>query len=269
MGAVVAHEDELTEAESEAVASAVREHLARRRMSRQRLADEAKISISTLEKVLGGTRPFTLATLVRLESALGVPLRPPHTSAKPAPKDLGAYSRASVSWLEGDYLTLRPSFEVKEAIYAYRTAIRWDEPHHCLTFAEAERLDAPNEPFQPTGDESLPSVLDQALPHKLEIATQLLRRGIAATRARRREPVGFGQRKLQTMVDAVEHCPVGLVRIPTRLLQAKLGVASVCAGEPRDQLGRNRSLCSARHQPLHERLEVLAVAHENGVTISA
>jgi transcriptional regulator with XRE-family HTH domain len=142
MGSVVAHEDELTEAESEAVASAVREHLARRRMSRQRLADEAKISISTLEKVLGGTRPFTLATLVRLESALGVPLRPTHTSAKPAPKDLGAYSRASVSWLEGDYLTLRPSFEVKEAIYAYRTAIRWDESRHCLTFAEAERLDA-------------------------------------------------------------------------------------------------------------------------------
>ena len=154
MGAVVAHEDELTEGESAAVASAVREHLARRRMSRQRLADEAKISISTLEKVLGGTRPFTLATLVRLESALGVPLRPSHSASRPAPKELGAYSRASVSWLEGDYLTLRPSFEVKDAIYAYRTAIRWDEPRHCLVFAEAERLDAP---YAQKGVVSLPN----------------------------------------------------------------------------------------------------------------
>jgi transcriptional regulator with XRE-family HTH domain len=138
----VAHDDELTEAESEAVAFAIREQLARRRLSRQRLADEAKISVSTLEKALGGTRPFTLATLVRLEAALGVALRP---SAKPvsAPKELGAYSRASVTWLEGDYLTLRPSFEVKEAIYAYRTAISWDEARGLLRFAEAERLDAP------------------------------------------------------------------------------------------------------------------------------
>jgi transcriptional regulator with XRE-family HTH domain len=138
----VAHDDELTEAESEAVAFAVREHLARRRMSRQRLADEARISISTLEKALGGSRPFTLATLVRLETALGVSLRP---TARPAsaPKELGAYSRASVAWLERDYLTVRPSFEVKDAIYAYRTAIRWDDARGCLGFSEAERLDAP------------------------------------------------------------------------------------------------------------------------------
>ena len=142
-GSVVAHEDELSDAESEAVAFAIREHLARRRMSRQRLADEAKISISTLEKALGGARPFTLATLVRLETALGVPLRSAHADVRPAQKELGAYSRASVSWLEGNYLTLRPSFEVKEAIYAYRTAISWDENRHCMTFAEAERLDAP------------------------------------------------------------------------------------------------------------------------------
>jgi len=149
----VAHDDELTESESQAVALAIREHLARRRMSRQRLADEARLSISTLEKVLGGTRPFTLATLVRLEAALGVPLRP---AAKPvsAPKELGAYSRASVKWLEGDFLTLRPSFEVKDAIYAYRTAIAWDEERGCLAFAEAERIDAP---YAQKGVVSLPT----------------------------------------------------------------------------------------------------------------
>lgn len=153
MGAAVAHEDELTERESEVVAATIREQLARRRMSRQRLADEAKISMSTLEKVLGGTRPFTLPTLVRLEVALGVPLRP---AARPvsAPKDLGAYSRESVRWLEGDYLTLRPSFEVKDAIYAYRTAIGWDDGQGCLAFSEAERLDVP---YAQKGVVSLPT----------------------------------------------------------------------------------------------------------------
>ncbi len=44
-----------------------------------------------------------------------------------APADLGYYARQSVSWIEGDYLTLRPSFGDKDAIYAYRTQIVWDE----------------------------------------------------------------------------------------------------------------------------------------------
>ena len=116
-----------------------------------------RISISTLEKALGGTRPFTLATLVRLESALGVGLRPQHPKpVRPvsAPSELGAYSRASVRWLEGDYLTLRPSFEVRGTIYAYRTDIRWDDTLQCLAFAEAERLDAP---YAQKGVVSLPN----------------------------------------------------------------------------------------------------------------
>ena len=46
----------------------IREELARRRMSRRGLADLAKISISTLEKVLSGRRPFTLADLSREET---------------------------------------------------------------------------------------------------------------------------------------------------------------------------------------------------------
>lgn len=135
---------ELTQAESRVIAGAIREQLARRRISRQRLADDAKISISTLEKALAGTRPFTLATLVRLEGALGVTLRPQHAAkGAAAPAALGAYSHPSVAWLEGDYLTLRPSFGMPGAIYAYRTAIRWDDGLGCLAFQEAERMDAP------------------------------------------------------------------------------------------------------------------------------
>jgi len=120
----------------------VREALARRRMSRQQLADQAKISISTLEKALAGRRPFTLATLLRLEQALDLPLRPTHPSGELAPDDLGAYGRKAVAWLEGAYLTLRPSFEMAGAVYAYRTEIFWDAEVPCLAFRESERQDS-------------------------------------------------------------------------------------------------------------------------------
>src|SRR5713101_9323889 len=78
---------QLSDQQSRSVAALVREQLARRRISRQHLADQAKISISTLEKALSGRRPFTLATTVRLEEALGVPLRNNHAPI-PAPEGL-------------------------------------------------------------------------------------------------------------------------------------------------------------------------------------
>jgi len=140
---------QLSAEQSRQVAEQVREELARRRISRQALAEQAKLSLSTLEKVLGGRRPFTLATTVRLEQALGVALRKGHDKAPPAavngevsPDSLGAYSRRAVTWLEGTYITVRPSFGDKEAIYAYRTDIAWDAPSSSLVFREGERLDA-------------------------------------------------------------------------------------------------------------------------------
>jgi transcriptional regulator with XRE-family HTH domain len=138
---------ELKSGQSDLVASKVREELARRRLSRQWLADEAKISISTLEKALAGRRPFTLGTVVRLEEALGVQLRDHHfddtsDSAKSAPEELGAYARAAVRWLEGRYLTLRPSVDEPGSVYAYLTAISWDESSGHLRFAESSRLDS-------------------------------------------------------------------------------------------------------------------------------
>jgi len=72
---MLAMDKQLTAEQSQQVAATVREELARRRISRQQLAELAKISMSTLEKALGGRRPFTLATTVRLEEALGVSLR--------------------------------------------------------------------------------------------------------------------------------------------------------------------------------------------------
>src|SRR5258708_27791327 len=120
-------EKQLSHEQSRSVASLVREELARRRISRQHLADQARISISTLEKALAGRRPFTLATTIRLEEALGVSLRkakmdgapPPAPAITLAPGDLGFYSRPAVSFIEGTYLTIRPSFGEPGSIYAY------------------------------------------------------------------------------------------------------------------------------------------------------
>jgi hypothetical protein len=147
--------DELSERDSRAIAAVIRVELARRRISRQRLADDAKISLSTLEKALGGSRPFTLSTLVRLEAALGIKLRAELSTQNDqvtAPSELGGYSRGAVAWLEGDYLTLRPSLEVARTIYAYRTEIRWEADR--LRFREQDRLDAP---FAQSGDISIPN----------------------------------------------------------------------------------------------------------------
>ena len=141
---------QLSDQQSRSVAALVREQLARRRISRQHLADQAKISISTLEKALSGRRPFTLATTVRLEEALGVSLRKASADGAQAaaatvslaPGELGFYSRPAVSFIEATYLTLRPSFGDPAAIYAYRTEICWDAGSSSLIFRESERVDA-------------------------------------------------------------------------------------------------------------------------------
>jgi transcriptional regulator with XRE-family HTH domain len=140
---------QLSAEQSLQIAETIREEIARRRISRQSLAEQAKLSLSTLEKVLGGRRPFTLATTVRLEQALGVSLRkaldiPVATApvnGDVAPDGLGAYSRRAVTWIEGTYVTIRPSFGDKDAIYAYRTEIAWDAAASSLLFREGERLD--------------------------------------------------------------------------------------------------------------------------------
>lgn len=140
----------LSDEESQALALRLREELARRRMTRQGLADAAKISISTLEKVLAGRRTFTLSTIVRLEEGLGAKLLPAVSvngkaaadANGAAPDDLGSYNRAAVQWLEGSYLTLRPSFGEAGAIYAYRTDISWEAATASLLFREHDRIDA-------------------------------------------------------------------------------------------------------------------------------
>src|ERR1700739_4757428 len=141
---------QLSTEQSRQIAETIREEIARRRISRQSLAEQARLSLSTLEKVLGGRRPFTLATTVRLEQALGVSLRQlpaaitggAPANGEVAPDSLGSYSRRSVARIEGTYITVRPSFGEKGAIYAYRTVITWYGAASLLPFREGERQDA-------------------------------------------------------------------------------------------------------------------------------
>ena len=154
-------EQTLPDEENDEIAVKVREVLARRRLTRQHLADQAKISLSTLEKALSGQRPFTLASIVRLEAALGLTLRSPSPAKLAAtsrltgiaPEELGSYARRAVSWIEGDYVTVRPSFSNPDSIYAYRTLIAWNEEKSHLTFKESERVDAA---FTQDGNVSIP-----------------------------------------------------------------------------------------------------------------
>ncbi len=150
-------DDDLSAEENRAISSVIREELARRRLTRQHLADKSKISLSTIEKALSGQRPFTLATVVRIEEALTLPLRKIKMAAQQeaslAPQSLGSYSRPAVSWLEGDYLTLRMSFSEAKSIYAYLTEIKWDTALSHLVFRESERLDAQ---FKQDGSVSVP-----------------------------------------------------------------------------------------------------------------
>lgn len=156
----MADQNELHSAENEMIAAQLREELARRRISRQALADMARISLSTLEKALSGSRPFSLATVVRIEDVLGASLRG-QAAAMPlpdtalAPGNMGAYSRPAVRWIEGGYLTLRPAFSQPGAIYAYCTEIFWDERRGHLGFAESERADSA---FTQTGYVSMPNL---------------------------------------------------------------------------------------------------------------
>lgn len=145
------------------IARRVLEELARRRMSRASLAVASKLSLSTIEKILSGRRAMTLTTIVRLEEALQVSLRDDDARRTPvretpvnggcAPDSLGGYARPSVAWLEGGYLTLRPSFSGHGAIYAYRTDITWNAERSVLTFRESERDDIDYAQF---GDVAVP-----------------------------------------------------------------------------------------------------------------
>src|SRR5215813_12007432 len=134
---------QLSAEQSRQIAETIREEIARRRISRQSLAEQAKLSLSTLEKVLG----------VSLRKSAPAPAPIP-VNGDVAPDGLGSYSRRAVARLEGTYLTVRPSFGVRDAIYAYHTVIAWDAAVPGLLFKEGERIDVD---FSQYGEVAVPN----------------------------------------------------------------------------------------------------------------
>lgn len=134
-------DEHLSLEENSAISHQIREELARRRLTRAGLAEDAKLSLSTLEKALSGQRPFTLASVVRLESALNIKLRKTNGGSKLAPDSLGSYGRPAVQWLEGRYVAMRSSFSDPTVLVSYQVEILWDVDEGHLTFRESERMD--------------------------------------------------------------------------------------------------------------------------------
>jgi transcriptional regulator with XRE-family HTH domain len=134
-------DEQLSPEENSAISQLIKEELARRRLTRAGLADDAKLSLSTLEKAMSGQRPFTLASVVRLEEALKLKLRRGGNGTKLAPDSLGSYGRPAVQWLEGKYVAMRSSFSEPGVVVAYLIDISWDEREGHLIFRESERMD--------------------------------------------------------------------------------------------------------------------------------
>ena len=137
--------------ETSPVSLLIKEELAKKRMSRATLAVEARISLSALEKGLSGRRSFSDTAMVRMEEVLGIVLRP--REALSAPDYLGGYARTSVSWLEGNYLTIRPSSKKPDDLFTYITDVTWNHERNHLVFHEMARLDAA---YAQKGDVAVP-----------------------------------------------------------------------------------------------------------------
>jgi hypothetical protein len=137
--------------ETSPVAVLIKQELARRRMSRASLAADAKISLSALEKGLSGQRSFSDTAMLRMEQVLGIVLC--QQAVLSAPDALGGYARASVAWLEGNYLTIRPSSKRPDELFTYITDITWNEERSHLVFREIARLDAA---YAQKGDVAVP-----------------------------------------------------------------------------------------------------------------
>jgi hypothetical protein len=149
-------DNNLSDAQSRLIADQVREELARRRISCKGLAGLAKISISTLKKALSGSRPLTLATTIRLEEALGSTCAPnshgrSYTGSHPANSAIirgRRYRRSRVPTSPCGH------FGDRNAIYAYRIEISWNDQCSSLVFRESERMDPA---FAKSGTVSVPN----------------------------------------------------------------------------------------------------------------
>jgi DNA-binding Xre family transcriptional regulator len=132
-----------------------------KKMTQAELADAADIHEKTIQNLLAG-RPVRDQTLFDVCMVLGLDFgrvkaglagnerairnAPESNGAiegRAAPEYMGAYTRAGVDHYIGSYLTVRPSFSMRDGVMAYRTDIVWDDEWPSLLFQERDRPDKP------------------------------------------------------------------------------------------------------------------------------
>ena len=126
-----------------AVATAIRRHLDAHGITRKHLI-RADLSESTVNKLFQGV--FTDRTLTKVDAILGTSFLRPNDKDRPsddkAHRDLGAYTFEAASYLQGEYLCVRPSFGNPANLSAYIIHIAWDRAKTCLVFEERARADS-------------------------------------------------------------------------------------------------------------------------------
>lgn len=126
-----------------AVAKAIRRHLDAHGITRKHLI-RADLSESTVNKLFQGV--FTDRTLTKVDAILGTSFSgrndKDRASGEKAHRDLGAYTFEAASYLQGDYLCVRPSFGNPANLSAYIIHIAWDRAKTCLVFEERARADS-------------------------------------------------------------------------------------------------------------------------------
>ena len=123
------------------IAMAIREHMARARMSREAFAFQTKLGKSTVDKLLIGL--FSDRTLSIVEETLRVRFRHFEVVEAKADPSLGGYLRSDVSIYEGPYLFIRPSFKEEKTILAFRMSIIWDDEIAGLSLRQEGEADRP------------------------------------------------------------------------------------------------------------------------------
>jgi hypothetical protein len=130
----------MDEVEKDRIVKAIRDYLARERMSREQFAFKTKLGKSTIDKLLIGL--FSERTLAIVEERTGTSFRSRGIIAEKAADALGGYVRADVGAYEGDFLFLRPSFRDADVIWAFAMNMAWDDTVPGLVLRHAD----PNEP---------------------------------------------------------------------------------------------------------------------------
>ena len=117
------------------ISVAIRDYIARNRMSREAFAFKTRLGKSTVDKLLIGL--FSDKTLSTVEEATQTRFRHFGIVEAKAGSGVGGYIRSDITMYEGTYRFIRPSFKDKNTIYAFPMEIVWSDDIPGLTLRQS------------------------------------------------------------------------------------------------------------------------------------